>query len=471
MAIGTYFDKSTTIPTFLVQVDINSPNIQWINIGAGIWEVNFDNTYSFVDSSLLDGFTTQTFGDIGSVVVDNIPQTEVASLALVTTTEESFYFDTSANTLYLHVVDNDDPVLHSILLGVIYGFSYKDENPVNSDTPYEGRIESIDSVSISRDPLFFGKLSFPTIRFRIINADGYYDTFAEDNYLYGNQARILVGYNTLDISEYEVIHTGFIDNVSVSEDYVTFSIKDKRAQFSKKITYYNASANALDVIVDILNVYYNIPYNAAFYDITQWEAMEAVAPNITVDTEDEEVISIIENICNSVFGIFSITKAGLFTFIIIDTSASADSTIYSNEILNKIEVSYDPTEVLSSVEIGYDYSYLSDEYTYYTDSSREDTIYDKYKVYRTETFDTLLDTLSEASALAATILDYTQDVHGLTTLNLPFKFWNYGLGELIDVELNRNKTDTMFGTKKCEVISHTMDLDTPSVTMGLRIIE
>ena len=80
MTFSEYANRSVNPLRVLLQLDISKINTQWINAGAGIWYVNFDATYPEVDSSLLDGFTAQSFGDIGSLIVDTTNYTKMSDL-------------------------------------------------------------------------------------------------------------------------------------------------------------------------------------------------------------------------------------------------------------------------------------------------------------------------------------------------------------------------------------------------------
>jgi len=586
--------------TVLFELDVLKLNFQWVNRGAGIWAVNLDGIYDWIDPDLLVHFGFQALNPVGSVQVDTQIQTKVATLELVTTTPESWYYDNAANTLYCHIVNNDHPELHRMFVGVINGFSYGETMPVDSLITYQGRIDSVPDIGRSRDPLFFGKLSYNSGSVNLINGDGYFDTFAEDNNIYGNPARLRYGDASKTIDDYETIFTGFIENVDISETSAGFTLTDRRKQLTREAAYSCTAKNALDAILELLLQEYGYQYTVAYFDKTAWDAATAVAPNVTIDYDDESklpVIEIIEEICRSLFGIFDITPEGLFTFayigtktiygqsrwytvdgwagtgivqpivsggvLVLDadltifrtiqgiggakfnvnaqaqslsgggpysfrigyrdgvagsattytqsiasfdtisavvdipttatavtlafvagggsgkihisslyaTSETTDFSISKYDYLNPIEVTYDPTEVISSVRIGYAYDWASTQsgYTYLVDRSVEDAVFDKYKTYKEQTFDTLLLTEADAQALATKILNYTKDVHGITTRELPISFHGIEVGDIISVELNRS-VNPMIGTKTCEVTGISYNLALPSINATVRIV-
>jgi len=341
MPIDNYFDKSNNSPIVIFQLDLLKDNIQWINIGSGVWMVNFNNSYPFVDATLLDGFTTQSFGDIASALVDSEYYINAVSLLQCSETIKSFYY--SALNLYIHLIDNDEPILHNIRLGVAFGYAKNTITPVDSYTKYEGRLTALPNFTKSRDPLFFGKLAYPTGSGTLVNSDGFFDIFAEDNNLYGNQGRILLGYPELSITEYETMFTGIIDKVTISETDAVFTLKDKRALLTKKVTYSCTNINALDAIREILSINYGYNYTEAYYNTEAWDAATLLAPNITLNYTDEEtIINIIEFICTSCFGFFDITNDGFFTFRFIDKDIAGSFAIYKEDIINTLKIEYSP---------------------------------------------------------------------------------------------------------------------------------
>lgn len=468
-----YAARSVSDARVLAQINIGNLNVQWANIGAGIWKVNFDNLYPEIDITLLDGFTAQNFADVGAVTVDGIPQTATGSLLLLTGDSSAFYWDGAANDLYISLINFDEPFLHEIFLGIIHGFSFDDFTPIGSISFYQGRLLGSPQISQSRDPLYWGKLQYSSGGISLINADGAYDTFAVDNDIYGNEARFYFGYNQIDISEYVRIHSGLIQDIDVSEEELQVSISDKRIQLTKPIQYSCTALNALDAIVEILAQSYLVQFTETYFDTTAWATAQALVPVVTINMKEEgKTIDVIEDICASIFGLFLILPDNRFSFKIIDTSVSAAITIPAADILNHHSVGYRTSEVISSVKVGYnknwDSNYIS-PYTFVTDTSREAAIFLKYKTYNQKTFFTLLTNATDAQAFADTILDYAQDPHGQGTITVPMKYYAYGVGDIVNVVINR-ETTTMLGTKKVEILSKRYNLRDANITFGYRIV-
>jgi len=476
MSFSTYAEHNKYPVRVLVEMDITEFNTQWVNIGAGIWCMNTDGTYDWVDSSLLDGFTSQDFAEISNVIVDYIDEiTEVAALASIV--PGSFYFDSAGNTLYICLDDYSDPHIHDITLGVVYHYATKDFQPVGNENFFEGRLHSDIQVSISREPMFFGRLAYNLGGITLHNADGEFDTFVETHAMYGNEVRILAGYDLLDYDDYINLAQLLIENANISSVEFSLGLVDKRKTLSKEVNFGCTETNALVAIRLLLEEAYGYSYTSYFYDTTTWAAAEALAPPVTIayddDTEDKyPVIDIIEEICKSIFGIFTINNDKKFTFRYIDYTSTVESvlTIPSTDILNIPEVSYDPSEVISSVKIGYDKSWATNDYTYKTYTDRESTVFKKYKVYNEQTFDTLLDYEADADDLAERIQDYFNEVHGTYEITVPIKYYDLEIGNAVTAELYRENNVSFLGDKLSEIIGKTYNLIENTISFTCRIV-
>ena len=473
MSFSTEIAKSVSDLRVLVQLDIGLLNTQWVNAGAGIWYVNFDNIYPEVDSSLLDGFSAQTVVDVGNVRASDRILTKISTLAALTDTTDGFYWDKANSELWICLQNYTEPYLEDfIIVGVIYGYSRKGFTPVDGQQHYQARLLATPQISESRDPLFFGRLQYSGASIRLANADGELDTFAQDNNVYGNEARIYLGFPDLDIDDYQQIYTGFIENIAVGESEVSVSIRDKRKQLTRPITYTTTAANALDAIKDILVTYDNVQYTSDFFDTTAWAAATSAAENVTINMQEPGPInSIIQDICVSTFGFFFITPAGLYSFRFVDTSATAQTTFAKANIRDEHNINYDPTEVISSIRIGYDRDWVTTgtQYTYYTYDDEESDVFEKYKTYKERPIDTYLPTLSAATALATTVFDYSKDVHGIDTVRMPLSEYAIVVGDIVNVVVDR-RNKTMLGTKACEIVGKTWQIDDLGIDFTVRFV-
>jgi len=472
---ASLIEKSVSDFRVLLQLDIGQKNTQWVNIGAGIWSVAALNDYAWVDSTLLvEGFSAQEFGVIGSVYVDGgLLLSRMDNLLGVTNGANSFYYDADTRTLYVRLPNSDEPSLHTIFIGVVYGFSFDEFAPEGEIHLYEGRLISLPNISISRDPLFYGKLQYGGGVAVINNADGEFDTWAKDNNIFGNEARIYIGFDGLDIDDYQVVYTGRIGTVTVSESQLTVDIQDKRKTLTRNILYSENPKNAVTAIQEILVEYFGATYDSNYFDTTAWATAVADSMPIGVEmAEEDQGIAIIEQICATVPGLFFITAAGKYSFKIIDTSAAASATIYADDIMEDIQITYDPAEVISSCKVGYDRDFATTGNAYsfsLENTDYQSSVYAAYKTYRMETFYTLHRNLTRATTHAETMMLYYKDVHGRTELVLPLSYYSLAIGDIVNAELLRpNKT--MVGTTKTEIISIAYNFNEPRMRVGLRFI-
>ena len=229
--------------------------------------------------------------------------------------------------------------------------------------------------------------------------------------------------------------------------------------------------NALDVIVDLLTNFYPIFFNSNFFNLDQWPTGRA--PDIEYFTNSpKDLIDIIEEICSKgVYGFFRVDDDGRYSFSIYNENATILQTITKEEILNldDIEIRYDPTEVLTSARIGYDQDWKNREHLieHYTD--QESTIFDKFRIYREETFPTLLNGQSAAISYAETLFLFSADVNKPVSIVTKMQTVERKVGDFIDVWLDR-VLSTMLGRAKCEILGIAKDGNDMTVRIECRIV-
>lgn len=384
------------------------------------------------------------------------------------------------------------------LNGVTRGYSFNEFTPVGSTIPYQGRIKSIFSLTKDRDPMFFGKMAYQGGTISLINGDGEFDQYAADAGfvplvfdgswvydgsqtwdgvkipgIYGGVIRVKFGYADIDISTYATIYTGYIDSLSIDEETFSITVRDKRKKLDTEIQHSWINTNALTVIKEaIILADPSISYTGTYFDTTAWAAASALAPLVSVDMIDPKSANdVIEMVCLSCFGELVVTGAGLFSFKFINPDATASTTIVNTDVLNKYNITYDPSDVISSaiVYCDIDYNLNTGNYaTKVTDTTREGLVYARYGVYKEQKFYTYLPNATAASVFSSTILDYFQDVHGTFDITAPMRYYTLEVGDVVNVEINRISS-TMVGTKKCEVLGKTYDLENSLISLHLRM--
>jgi hypothetical protein len=440
--------------------------VQWINAGAGIWKVNSDNSYPEVDNELLDGFTAQEFRPIGSVKINGEPSTKVASLLELSTLASAFYYADS--TLWITCPGFNEPALYAIDIGESYSFATHSFVPINGPVPIEGRLAAMPSVTMRRDPLFFGRLQYDIGTLRLLNGDGEFDTWGTEVDIYGNAARVMLGDEDVDYNEWLSAFAGTMEAITVDERSATIVLADKRKQLTRAITYSCTDLNALSAIEEILLDAYGYTYGATFFDTEAWEAARGEVENVTIDMQEpDSAISVIERIAASVFGVFRYDALERFTFRVIEDDEDTVATIYAIDVLEERRITYDPTQVVSSVRVGYALDWATDEYTYLVDTSVEDTVFRTYKTYNQRTIETVLPDLTAAQSFATRVLDYVSTVRGVETITVSVSFAGLEIGDQIALEVARG-TQSMIGWLKAEVIGVEYAQEAPVMRLTVR---
>lgn len=475
MSFATEVSKSRSCYRVLVEVDIAPENTEWVNHGAGIWVYSPNVLYSWVDASLLDGFSGGVLVNVGSVYSDTYPLTEVSTIAALTPNE--YHWDHENNNLYVCLVDYDEPSLHTVWVGEVYGFSFTEFTPSGMGTsqPYYGRLSGAPKVTIAQDPLFFGRVTYGGGSVRIVNQDGEYDTFAQDNNIYGNQVRILLGFDGLDYDDYERVYTGNVEKVTVAEDYLSIAVADPRKQLSRAIEASYTGQNPVYVIRDILETYFGASYDSDYFDTTAWASAESTLDSegisVTIDMQEPAPANeVIEQLCVAATGVFYVNAEGKYTFKVVDPDATTTTVIRSDDILSQIRVVYDPTEVVSSFRVGHsrDWATTGTQYTYATYNTYESSVYTAYKTYNERKQDTYLSAESDADAWADLVYPRHTEVHGSVSIDVPFSYYGAEILDTVDVELNRPQ-QTMLGTVVSEIKSISWSFgEVPTISLGIR---
>ena len=419
----------------------------------------------------LTGFTAQGFRPIGSVKVDGASLQLGTSTADLADTPRAWYFDGATLTLYVTMPNFDEPALHTVAIGQVFAFARGSFVPIDGPVPVEGRLVNTPSVSASRDPLFFGRLRFNGSSVVLQNGDGEFNTWGRDVDIYGNDCRILIGFEDLPYSEYLRVFTGFMQPLTVNEDTISIGIIDKRKQLSRPITYVTTNTNALTAIEEIISETQGFTFDSTFYDLTAWETARALVANVTINMQEpDDAINVIELIVSSVFGLFRTDADGLYTFKVVNGDDSIETLIQASDISNTHSIAYDPTAVVSSVRVGFNRDWVTtgDQYTFFTDDTREQSVFNVYKTYNEREFLTVLIDEAAATTFATTILDYNDTVRGVETIIVPLENSNIVLGDQVGVVTQRG-AQPMLGERKAEVVSVSYALDVPQMQLGIRL--
>ena len=231
-------------------------------------------------------------------------------------------------------------------------FSFNSFTPIGSSYPYDGRLLTAPSISINRDSNQFGILVFSSSGFNLNNADGYFDTLIENYNVIGATIRVYIGYEDLDISNYVNIYTGYLESVVIDEDQAQFSIADLRKRLQTGNSTDISFVDAVTGIENILLGNYAISVTSTYFDLTAWNAAKLQAYDVVrIHPDSDTVDAAIEDCVKSTMGFFFITGDGKYSYKMIDLSATSVTTISHYDVMNKISISYDSSEIIASVSV------------------------------------------------------------------------------------------------------------------------
>lgn len=573
----------------LFEIDIGQTQDFFTNYSAGVWYVNFEATYPDIDSTLLVGVAAQDLTLIGSVAWDGVQLGNVPSIAAVEASPATFH--SVGSYLYVSGPDRNSPANHSVIIGISIAMANYDR--VFNGQVYESRIRSVPSISRSRDPVFFGKVSFDSGTVAVDNTDGRFDDYAEQNNVFGGAARLRLGFDESPYSEYRIVYKGFAENISIGRDRMSVVVQDNRKKLQRSvgtstfnltshpdidpdnlgralplaygtlrnipcvvtneledpgttptwtvqiadpvhsidaittvyvdgvavtpasknlttatailsngdfaagktvtadITGYETSggvvvSNALDVIKDLIVSFFEERYTGEAFDTVRWDAQTLLAKDVALFVSDATpVISLIEQVCDSIFGSFLVTDDGRYSFQIYNDPGASSVTLRLADLLEWSAVDYDPSEVLTSTEVAYHRDWASGKFRRLRDVSQEAALLGTVPIRREGTFETLLTTGPDAQSFSDTVLELSGKVRPTTRVSckLTAPALSAAVGDFINVELNRPAADiaaiggsvpnasTGIGFFYCEVLGRTMNLSAFEVELELRLIK
>jgi hypothetical protein len=579
MAFADEIEKNNINPVILVELDIGQEQEFFVNYAAGTWFVNFDKAYLNIDSGFLAGVEVQDIANVGSVIWDTVRLVEVSSIAICQNTDSSFYYSSSDNELYVRGISGMSPVDHKVIIGVSQAFRRGGTTSIYNSFLYENRIRQIGLIKKSKDANFFGILFFNSATVSIVNVDGEYDRFAIDNDVYGGEARVLLGFDGLDYTDFRKIFTGLMENPQVTEDELKIKFQDQRKRLLRSIpfdvfdatTYPNINVdnvgkpiplgygdmrnvpvictneeeagppadysfklfdvsehsngieaittvyvdgvskatsgtdltnatftiananytagqevtadvsgfvnddsnlieNAHDIIVDIMDLYAGLPFINDIYNQSHWDRSKS--PNINLFINDKEkIIDIIKNIVeNAILGTFFVEDDGRYALRIFDENAASLDSLDRWELIETPKVKYDNSEILTSTVIGYNKDWNEGSYRLLEDKSQETTIFDKFRIYNEEEFDTLLLNSTAAQTYSDTRLEFSGDVETTFIMKTDYRVIEREIGDIITVDCSRANA-TFLGTVRAEIIGKSMDIMRHIVSLTCRVIE
>ena len=246
MAFNDEINKTSSKKILILEMD-KPVDVRSINYAPGVW-VKFisPGSQDIIDDSGNVGYygnRTDDYKNIQSLMAAGNKYTEYASLALLETAGQGWFYDTATTKVYFILQDYNSPEYYAPLPGAAIGFTMGlDETTDNyyEDIYYEPRLLSAPNLSKQKDPLYYGLLQYNAPTFELSNNDGFFDTYSTQQ-LYNQPYRVFLTFEGLPYSEALQVYEGKIKEFE--HDFVKFRMigLDAREALSRQLPINNFS--------------------------------------------------------------------------------------------------------------------------------------------------------------------------------------------------------------------------------------
>ena len=215
------FSVAEIAKTFLSEDFV--PITSWVySKQVTLTQAEIDASYWVAWGGTIDYNTTNR--NVSSVYLDYIIGfTQMDSLIDCQAQEESFFFDSVNQILYIHVTHTENPFAQTIETGLLFGYC-SDKVRYFGNQEYKPILQSIPTISQSADPLQYDIMAFSGGSV-ILSNDGEFDTFEK---LYGNMIRLKIGKEGDDYQDLITIFSGYIKDYTTTTKDITIDIGDNR---------------------------------------------------------------------------------------------------------------------------------------------------------------------------------------------------------------------------------------------------
>ena len=278
------------------------------------------------------------------------------------------------------------------------------------------------------------------------------------------------------------ISAAYIDDEAVSiYDYdlsagtfrLTFAIAD--GNLTKVTADFRVNIhNGVDILKDLILNYDNKPYLASFWDLTETDIARGLARNTSVYVNNKKKLKdVIKDVAEDIQGLFFAHDDGTYTVRIFDEDRTPAKTIYKDEWIpqdTEPEIEDYADEFMTSCVVQYRKDQKNREFREYENTDDEQTAFDTYKNYKTETFETGLTTLADAQAYSEEILQYRTSVPVVVEREVKFNHYDLEIMDfLICDPLTRIDEDPVWGV--WEIIGINKNISEMTIGLTLRYIK
>lgn len=249
----------------------------WLNFYPFVWGFVVDGEYGalFADGYEVDYIRMPTGTlPVDSVEVDDTTYTETTSITTLKSTAERWYYDPLSKLFMVHFEDNktpwdfDYPKIGQSLALMKSPLHPKEFDGVIDNKLYANRLLSTPSVPRVLDNLFSSQQADFSTSISWDNNDGFYDTWAKDNSVYGNFATLRYGAfdsaDDIDSADLTTLWRGRVRNSRTGPE-VSVSVIDPRyqldaASIEHAIVWDGANSSGEDITVpEAWGMCYRVP--------------------------------------------------------------------------------------------------------------------------------------------------------------------------------------------------------------------
>jgi hypothetical protein len=245
----------------ILEMSIGQSETFWLNYCPGVWILDLAGVWATVnDAGLRASLPAAQSISIISVYSDATPLLSVPAAIgplSVSTVQNSYFLDTAHSFLYVSTASFNSPAIHNIKVGVVVGFA--NQAGVWNGYIYEGRIKEAPSIQKTKDPTFFGKVSFDSGDVVLENTDGALDTLYSSSL--GYYASLKVAIDPQSYNDFFPVYSGYVQDVDMTEQTVKVTIKDLRQNSSASgVGYYQYAKSNVGKLIPVgYGTMYNVP--------------------------------------------------------------------------------------------------------------------------------------------------------------------------------------------------------------------
>ena len=227
----------------------------------------------------------------------------------------------------------------------------------------------------------------------------------------------------------------------------------------------------LDIIKEILEDYGDVQYIANNYNIGEWGDATALSRGMCIYLGEKiDLKELIEKICVSEDGVFLVQADGKYSFRKFDENRTPRATIQADEWLNEPEFSYDSNEYLTSVRIKYNKNQESGDFQTYNNTTYEDQVFRRFKVYKDKEFETFIASATDAAAKSEIIMDRSKEILPTVSRKTKTQHITLEIMDFVNAEHSRWSAATKtWGTY--EVIGIDKNINSMEVTLTLKYVK